>query len=206
VSEEFDDVVSRFLLASAGFERVLRLVQPHQWDQPTPCTEWDVRALVNHMTRGNTNYVLLLAGGTADDFLRLRDMDALGTDPIGAFTRSVTACAAAFEQPGALQRRLDYPLGQAPGRQLLAVRTTDTLVHTWDLAHAINTDETLDGTLVTWVMDRLATIYAGLAEAPTDPNTTHRFFAPPGKAPDGRMSEQAMLLQRMGRTPHLPSN
>jgi uncharacterized protein (TIGR03086 family) len=206
VSEGFEDIVSRFLLASAGFERVLRLVQPHQWDQPTPCPEWDVRALVNHMTQGNSNYVLLLAGGTAADFLRLRDMDALGADPIGAFTRSVTACAAAFAQPGALQRRLDYPLGRAPGRQLLAVRTTDTLVHTWDLARAVNADETLEGTLVAWVMERFTTIFAGLAEAPTDPNTTHQFFAPPGKAPDGPMSEQDMLLHRMGRTPPLPSN
>lgn len=73
-----------FLLASAGFERALRTVEPGQWAWPAPCTEWDVRQLVNHMTRGNLNYVLLAQGGTKAGFLRLRDADALGDDPVAA--------------------------------------------------------------------------------------------------------------------------
>jgi uncharacterized protein (TIGR03086 family) len=186
----------RFLRASAGFERVLRLVGPDRWGRPTPCAEWDVRALVNHMTRGNINYIRLLAGGTAADFLRLRDADALGADPVGAYTRSVAACAAAFDEPGALDRQCDYPLGRAPGRQLLAVRTTDTLIHTWDLARAVDADETLDATLVAWVTTHLAEIYDGLAETPL---TASRFFAP---ATGGGTTEQDRLLRRMGRTPH----
>jgi uncharacterized protein (TIGR03086 family) len=204
VAEEFAGVVDKYLSASAGFERVLRRVEPHQWRHPTPCAAWDVRALVNHMTRGNTNYVLLFEGGTAADFLRLRDEDALGTDPVGAFVRSAAACAAAFGQPGALQRQLDYPLGPASAGQLLAVRTTDTLVHTWDLARATGTDETLDRALVSWAGNALNRIYFGLAETPTDTNTTHRFFAPPGELPDGDMTEQDLLLYRMGRSPRLP--
>ena len=187
-------IVDRFRLASAGFQNVLRFVQPHQWTDPTPCAEWDVRALVNHMTRGNSNYVQLVEGGSAADFLRLRDADALGADPVGAYTRSVAACAAAFEQPGALDRRCDYPLGRAPGRQLLAVRTTDTLIHTWDLARALDADETLDPTLVAWASDNLAEIYGGLTG-------TSRFFGPPVEAPESGTSRQDRLLRRMGRQP-----
>jgi uncharacterized protein (TIGR03086 family) len=205
VNEDVEGIVDRFLVAGAGFEQTLRLVRAHHWHRPTPCAAWDVRALVNHVTRGNINYVRLLGGGTAADFLRLRDADALGTDPVGAFTGSVAACAAAFAEPGALRRRLDYPLGRASGGQLLAVRTTDTLIHTWDLARAIGTDENLDGTLVSWAVQNFAEIYRGLAETPTDPNTTHRFFGAAGKAPNGDMTEQCQLLHRTGRSVTPPS-
>lgn len=81
------------------------------------------------------------------------------------------------------------------------MRTTDTAVHTWDLARATNNDETLDATLVSWITENLAEIYSGLAETPTDPNTTHRFFAPVGETPAG-LSAQNLLLYRMGRAPH----
>jgi uncharacterized protein (TIGR03086 family) len=198
-----EGILERFVLAGAGFERTLRLVAPGQWSHPTPCTEWDVRSLVNHMTRGNLNYMHLLDGGTAAEFLRLRDVDALGSDPVDAFTGSVTACAAAFAEPGALRRRLDYPLGRASGAQLLAVRTTDTVIHTWDLARATGTDETLDSSLVSWITENLAEIYSGLSETPTDRNTTNRFFAVPTETrPSGKASAQDLLLRRMGRTPY----
>jgi uncharacterized protein (TIGR03086 family) len=196
-----DGIVERFVLASTGFERVLRLVGPDQWANPTPCGEWDVRALVNHVTRGNANYVRLLEGGTAADFLRLRNVDALGADPVSAFARSARACAAAFSGPGALERALDYPLGRAAGKQLLAVRTTDTVIHTWDLARATNTGETLDGTLVAWITEHLAEIYFGLAETPTAADTTHRFFAAAVETPGEAATVQDRLLHRMGRNP-----
>ncbi|WP_369205432.1 TIGR03086 family metal-binding protein [Streptomyces sp. PU-14G] len=198
----FDGLVDRFRTASAGFTRTLRAVRrPEQWCRPTPCTEWNVRQLANHMARGNLNYVTLLEGGSAEDFLRCRDVDALGDAPVDAYVRSVEACAEAFGRPGALDRTLDYPLGRVGGRQALAVRITDSTVHTWDLARALGTDDTLDPALVGWIADHLEAIYAGLAETPTDPATTHRFFAAPGGGPlSGEASAQARLLHRLGRT------
>jgi uncharacterized protein (TIGR03086 family) len=197
----FDAVVDRFVLSGSGFGSTLRAVRPGQWAWPTPCTQWTVRELVNHMTRGNLSYAQLLEGGTAADFLQHRDADALGTDPAGAYTRSVRACATAFTEPGALDRVLDYPLGAVTGRQALGVRTADSIIHTWDLARAIGADERLDAGLVTWVSDHLKDIYAGLAETPVAAVTTRRFFAaPPGAVADDA-SPQDQLLHLMGRTP-----
>jgi uncharacterized protein (TIGR03086 family) len=153
------------------------------------------------MARGNLNYAGLLRGGTRAEFLRLRDADALGKDPAGAYARSVQECAEAFARPDALQRILDYPLGQVTGRQALAVRTTDATIHTWDLARAIGVDEDLDIGLVTWIDDHLEDIYAGLAETPVAADTTHRFFAAPEGVPADDASRQDRLLRRMGRTP-----
>jgi hypothetical protein len=58
------------------------------------------------------------------DFLRDRDLDALGTDPLGAYQESIALCASAFGHPGALDRMLDHPLGKITGAQALAVRVT----------------------------------------------------------------------------------
>ncbi|GAA4544447.1 TIGR03086 family metal-binding protein [Amycolatopsis samaneae] len=191
--------VTLFLLAGKGFERRLRKVRQDQWRRPTPCTEWNVRALVNHMTRGNLSYLRLAEGGDSAEFLRLRDADALGDDPVGAYTRSVEQCAEAFARPGVLDRLLDYPLGELPGRQALAVRTTDSVIHTWDLARAIGADETLDSDLVAWIDEHLDTIYKGLNESPVATSTTHRFFAARDETPS--TSRQDSLLRLMGRRP-----
>jgi uncharacterized protein (TIGR03086 family) len=198
VISSFDGIVDRFVTASTEFERRLTAVRPGQWQWPTPCSEWNVRQLVNHMTRGNLNYVLLLDGGTRSDFLHLRDTDALDADPVDAYSRSVRDCAEAFRRPGALRQMLDYPLGQLNGDQALAVRTTDSVIHTWDLARAIGADDHLDTGLVAWIDGHLEEIYAGLAETPTAADTTHRFFAAPVFTDS--TSRQDRLLHRMGRT------
>ncbi|MGO1054109.1 TIGR03086 family metal-binding protein [Crossiella sp. CA198] len=195
----FDGIVDRFVLSAAEFERKLQAIRPEQWIQPTPCTEWNVRQLVNHVTRGNLNYLALVEGGSRAEFLRLRDVDALGTDALDAYGRSVRLCAEAFARPGALHRVLDYPLGQVTGRQALAVKTTDITIHTWDLARAIGVDDTLAASLVTWISEHLDEIYAGLAETPTAAETTHRFFAAAEDVSLRDASQQDRLLHRMGR-------
>lgn len=202
MADVFDGIIDRFVLAAAEFERRLRAVRAEQWTWPTPCTEWNVRQLVNHVARGNLNYVNLVEGGTGTEFLRLRDVDALGAKPISAFVQTVRACADAFVRPGALQRILDYPFGKVAGRQALAIRTTDTVVHTWDLARAVGVDDNLDTGLVAWIDDHLEEIYAGVAETPTDVETTHRFFAAPNDKLACDASRQDRLLHRVGRNPN----
>lgn len=189
-------LLDRFLLASTGFEHHLRAVPPGGWAAPTPCPEWDVRALVNHMTRGNLNYIGLLAGATREEFLARRDADALGDAPIAAYTESVRACARAFAEAGALDRVVDYPLGELSGRRALAVRTADSVVHTWDLARALGADATLDPDLVAWIDESHDDIFAGLAV------TTRVFAEPPPGAPGD--SRQDRLLRRFGRNPAAP--
>jgi len=192
MADTFTGLLDRFLFATKGFEHHLRAVPPDGWSAPTPCTEWDVRHLANHMTRGNLNYVGLVRGATREEFLAQRDADALGDDPVTAFTTSVTACAAAFAESGALDRVVDYPLGKLSGRQALALRTADSVVHTWDLARALGADDTLDADLVAWVDDGYDDIFAGLA--------VDRFFAdPPAGAPT--TARQDRLLTRFGREP-----
>jgi uncharacterized protein (TIGR03086 family) len=178
-------------------------VQPGQWTRPTPCSEWNARQLVNHNVRGNLNYAMLLRGGSGREFVRLRDAGALGDDPVAAYHGSVRTCLMTFRLPSALDRVADYPLGAATGRRLVAIRLTDTVIHTWDLARAVGLDERLAPGLTGWILDRLGWIYDGIAESPLA--EASRFFAPPlaaspaGPAPGA--SPQDRLLRLMGRSP-----
>lgn len=194
-----EGLVARFVTASDGFARRLARVADDQWSAPTPCTDWTVRALVNHVAQGNLNYVRLLEGASAADFLRLRDADALGADPVGAFVAAARSCAQAYAAPGALDRVVDHPSGRLTGRQALAVRTTDTVIHTWDLARAIGVDDGLDPDLVAWIDANLDEIYAGMAETPVSDQTTHRFFAPATGTLAADASTQDRLLDLFGR-------
>ena len=203
MADFLDGILDRFAWASAEFSRRLRLVESRHWELSTPCPDWTVRLLVNHVTRGNLNYVRLARGGSAEEFLRMRDADALGTDPFGAYARSVRVCLDAFGQPGAVRRSLDYPLGRIEAGQALAVRTTDTVIHTWDLAQAVKLGRQLDPELVGWIGENIEAIYAGLPETPVSAETTHRFFAEPGEPADADASPQDRLLGLMGRTPEV---
>ena len=196
----FDDIVDRYLRASDGFGRLLELVTAKQWGSPTPCAEWSIRDLVNHIVRGNLNYSLLGRGGSAIDFLANRDTEALGADPMRSFTNSWQECAEVFDQPGTLERLVNYPMGRVPGRQALAIRTVDNLVHTWDLARALGEDEVLNAELVDWAVVNLSAVYGDLPEMPTDAASTHRFFAPSLDGQDG--TSQELLLRLTGREPN----
>ena len=49
-----------------GFRQRLVEVESDDWARPTPCDEWSVRDLVNHVVGGNFRYVMILAGEPAD--------------------------------------------------------------------------------------------------------------------------------------------
>ena len=75
-------------VADQGFSSRLRSVTRDDWERPTPCTEWDVRALVNHVIGANVRYRLLLDGATLDAVEATREVDHLGGDAVGAFAAS----------------------------------------------------------------------------------------------------------------------
>src|ERR1700752_2141968 len=73
-------------------------VKEDQWDDPTPCTDWNVRDLVNHVTYENLWTVRLMGGATIEEVGDKFDGDVLGDDPIGAAltaARAAIACVAA---------------------------------------------------------------------------------------------------------------
>jgi uncharacterized protein (TIGR03086 family) len=119
-----------------------------QFDLATPDTEWDVRALLNHVVAGNLWAAELAAGRTIEQVGTRLDGDVIGTDPAGAYERSAAAAAAAFDAPGVMDAPCAVSYGPVPGSVYAGHRFVDVLIHGWDLAEATGQDTTIDPALV----------------------------------------------------------
>src|SRR4029453_5006656 len=128
-------------------------------------------------------YAMLLRGASADSVTRTRTDDHLGADPVTAFTTTARELAGVFCEEGALIRIAHHPIGDRTGAHLLAMRVLDVTVHTWDLARALNVDDTLDPDAVTFALAHTEVIEAGREHGsfatPTGP-------PPTATAPQGR--------------------
>lgn len=118
--------------ALAATEAVVAGIRPGQWPAPTPCTELDVRAVLNHLVSGNLMFAALVRGEPPPD----RGADHLGGDPLTAFQRAAAQMREAFAAPGVLESVYTAPFGTAPGTALLHIRIIEALAHGWDLARA----------------------------------------------------------------------
>jgi len=162
-----------FAHAIDGFSSRVSAVREDQWRQPTPCTDWDVRALVNHLVYEARWAPPLLEGRTIAAVGDRFDGDLLGEDPKAAYDDAVASALAAVDPPGALERTVHLSYGDTPASGYLMQLTGDFVVHAWDLARGIGADDTLDPELVTWVYDNTAPMAdqlaaSGLFDPPLD--------------------------------------
>jgi uncharacterized protein (TIGR03086 family) len=179
--------------AGDGFAHRLERVRPHQWTLPTPCTEWDIRALVNHVVGANRRYTMLLHGAPADEVDATRHLDHLGGDAVASFVATARELNSAFREPGALARTATHPAGARTGAQLLGMRVLDVAVHTWDLARAIGADESLDPDVVAFSLTMQNVFDSGRQRGV--------FAQPPGNGTRASDTAQARLLHLSGRRP-----
>lgn len=168
----------RAALAASGLARSVR---PDQMGLPTPCSEWDVAALLEHMA-GGPMYLL--------DALDVSDAG------VGAWPKpdAVEAVVSRLGEPGALERRCMSPAGfEWSVADAAAGTAMDQLVHTWDLAVALGTDRTLDA----GVTEAIVSMF--LPEMP-EVGRQAGFVGPAVEVAEGA-SPQDVLLGAMGRDP-----
>ena len=133
-----DDPIELFETAASHAATLVGGVRPEHRAAPTPCTEWDVDALVTHM-----------AGGPAYLLAALGHPDAPTATDETSYRAAIATCIDALHQPGALERRCLSPLGfEWSLAEAVAGTFMDQLIHTWDLAVATGQDEQLDPRLV----------------------------------------------------------
>ena len=149
------ELLTAFKGAVASTAEIVKSTPAGQLDGPTPCAEWDVRALLNHVIG-----TLWLAEGLFSDQPPRYPMapgglppaDLAGTDPAAAYAEASAAALAAAAAGDALTRVHLTPLGEMPGPGLAGFTTLDILVHGWDLAKATSQPADLDGRLAAHVL------------------------------------------------------
>jgi uncharacterized protein (TIGR03086 family) len=125
-----DATIDVWATVAEGFGQRLGQVSGELWAARTPCPDWTVRDLVEHVLKAQRGYAGLLGYdlSAAVDWPEVRD-----------------GMAHALETDDAFDTSVEHPvLGVIPKAQALGIVTNDLLVHTWDLARAIGGDERLD--------------------------------------------------------------
>ncbi|MDX6233174.1 MAG: hypothetical protein QOH68_2178 [Nocardioidaceae bacterium] len=100
----------------------------NQLDTPTPCAEFTVRGVLEHMIGG----AAMFAAGFRGVEPTTPDSD----DVLASFGPALLGLAEAMHGPGALDRMIQAPFGEVPGETFARFVVLDGLVHGWDLATA----------------------------------------------------------------------
>jgi uncharacterized protein (TIGR03086 family) len=184
------ELFALFQRAADGFHGRVHAVADGQWHDPTPCTDWDVRTLVNHVAVEQLWAPPLLDGRSVADVGSSLDGDQLGDDPVAAWDAALLASSASFGAPGALDGTVSLSRGPMPTADYCWEMTADALIHSWDLARGIGADDTLDDELVAAVYERMLPHVAELEAS--------GMFGTPIEVPDDA-SRQTKLLAMVGR-------
>ncbi|GAB7036423.1 hypothetical protein JCM9533A_02700 [Catenuloplanes niger JCM 9533] len=167
----------------------VRAVPADRWDAPTPCTEWTVRDLVNHMVSEHLWAPHILAGETLEQVGARYDGDVVGDDPAGAWARAAELSRAAWLGTD-LAGSARFSFGEAPLTVYADQMLVDLTVHGWDLARGAGLDESLDP-------DGVAHSLA-YARANVDRFSGLGIVAPP--VPTTSTDPAVQLLSLLGRT------
>lgn len=177
------DPIELFTRAATHAAGLARTVTAEQRELATPCAEWNVAALLDHMG-GGTAYLLGALG-----------LDATTTQPWPDNT-VVANVIAALRVPGALERRCQSPAGfEWSVAEAAAGTAMDQLIHTWDLAVSIGKDRSMDPELA-------SAIVAMFLPAMPEVGRQAGFVGPEVTVAAGA-SDQDRLLGAMGRNPAL---
>jgi uncharacterized protein (TIGR03086 family) len=150
-------------------------------DDPTPCTDWDVRTLLNHML-DTQQYFVRRARGEDGPALTSEPPELIGDDPASAYERGREETLRTFSEPGVIERT-------GPS---LGIAFSDTLLHGWDVARATGQDTTMPAGLAQAAYD---TIHGAFTD-----DQRQGVFAPEiPVGPDA--SPQQKLLAYTGREP-----
>jgi uncharacterized protein (TIGR03086 family) len=122
--------------AAAETARIVAGVAPGQLADPTPCTDWDVRALLNHIILWTAYSAEQRAhGGSVAEELMSKDFAA---DPGFAddYAAQVAKALAAWSDQAAWDRELNVMGSATPAADVAELLIAETVLHGWDLAVA----------------------------------------------------------------------
>ncbi len=179
------DPVALYRAATDRATAVVQAVRQDQLESPTPCTEWTVQQLIDHLVSG-TEYLL----SAAEQREAAPPTDATAAD----FRRGVADVLKALDVPGVMEQTCVSPLGfEWAVAQAVAGTFMDVLIHTWDLARATGQYDALDSDLVCACtamflpdmpeLGRTAGIVGPAVEVGDDASDQNRLLAAMGRRP-----------------------
>lgn len=119
-----------------------------QWEAPTPCPDWSVRDLVNHVVSEDRWATPIMRGLTTEQVGDRFAGDLLGEDPKDAAHKAAAIATDAIESEMVKRDRVHLAFGDGETDDFVRRLAVDHLLHGWDLAMATTGDPRLDPDLV----------------------------------------------------------
>ncbi|UUZ44665.1 TIGR03086 family metal-binding protein [Janibacter limosus] len=143
---------------------LISAVSPAQLDAPTPCAEYDVRGLLQHISALPAKIAAVATGGNPRE---LPSQVAIDEDGVGQrYGEEAGAALGAWADDALLSTTVTAPWGPAPGAAAPGGFVMETVTHGWDPAVATGQDPEADPALA--AKARAIGEHA-LAEAPRGP-------------------------------------
>jgi len=106
-------------------------IQTMQMDDPTPCSNFTVRGVLDHMMVLGGMFAYQFRGEVAPEQEAPGVYDRV---PAAEFRVLMDDLLDAVKSPGAMGRTIATPMGEMPGETFARLVAFDGLVHGWDLA------------------------------------------------------------------------
>lgn len=151
-----------FVGALEHFGTLVHQVSDDAWTEPTPCTEWDVRALVHHLANEISWMTPLLGGRSVADVGDSLSGDLLGDDPVASWDEAAAGTLAAVNADGAMDLVIHLSRRDVTGADYTFEVFNDLAIHGWDLARAIGADATIDPAFVAIIDEKMSPVLADL--------------------------------------------
>jgi uncharacterized protein (TIGR03086 family) len=185
------DVHERYVAALEEADRHVGRIGPSQWTNATPCDEWDVRALLDHLVYETLWVPDLVAGATIEQVGDRYEGDRLGDDPAAAWAAAKVAAIDGVRaaEPGVT---VHTSAGEVTAESYLTEMLFDASIHGWDLAQGIGVEHSIPddvaADLVTWFTPQVerwvaAGAIARPAPVPGDADAATKLVALSGRNP-----------------------
>jgi uncharacterized protein (TIGR03086 family) len=124
-----DDPLRAYDDVTEAVRQVVARTVPEQFIRPTPCAEWTVLDILNHLVETLDRY-----GALARGVQPVEGEVITYEDPVGMYAAMAASTRAAFAAPGYLDTVAHTPIGPQPGRVPVQHVVNELIVHGWDLA------------------------------------------------------------------------
>ncbi|AKT52843.1 hypothetical protein ADJ73_13040 [Arsenicicoccus sp. oral taxon 190] len=132
--ETMSDARELIPAAAAAVTDLVERIPADAWDRQSPCEDWTVRDVLNHLTGEHLWAPRLLGGETVEQVGDAFDGDVLGDDPVAAWRSAQTSSVLAFGAVTDDDQQVSVSSGSIPVREYASQMLVDLTVHAWDLA------------------------------------------------------------------------
>lgn len=133
----------------AVLEQVLHGIADDDLDKQTPCREFDVASLTDHLM----NSITVLGGAAGAEFPERDKADSVERQVVMAGRPALDA----WNRRG-LDGTVPFGSGEAPAKMMAGILSLEFLVHAWDYAAAIGREVNAHDSLTDYVMGLAKTI------------------------------------------------